>query len=106
MLIRLNVSVDLADHWYGQSIHRSGRGEWDFDLKKKPIDKVRVHGAFLNAIRPVHQAILRGEYHLQCPILFMCSDRSMKAGKEWRDEYHHGTASDRCASRSFSRLFF
>ncbi len=30
---------------------------------------------------------------MQCPVLLMCSNRSMPAGKTWRDEYGEGRRS-------------
>ena len=103
MLMRLNRSSESDDLWYGRSIHKSARGEWEFDLKKKPIDHIRLHGAFFAALRSAHQAIDKGEYHLACPILVMCSNRSIKASKEWRDEYHSGQFCHTLfSSRSFS----
>lgn len=90
MLIRLNLSHEIEDFWYGRTIHKSFQGEWNFDLKKKPIEKFRIYGPFFSAIRSAQQSIEQGEINLSCPILVMCSNRSIKPTKQWRDEYQNG----------------
>lgn len=102
MLIRLNLSHEIEDFWYGRTIHKSSRGEWSFDLKKKPIDKIRIYGAFFSAIRSVQRSIEQGEINLSCPILVMCSNRSIKPTKQWRDEYQNGKKSFAFQSFKFS----
>ena len=89
-LIKFGLSKDIDAGWYGQSMHASSRGEWNFDTNKKAIDKVRMHGAFFGAIRAAQHALTQDDFCLTCPILFMCSNRSIKPGKAWSDEYAHG----------------
>ncbi len=90
LLIKLRKTQDIPGSWYGRSIHVSGRGEWDFDLNKKPIDKIPLHGPFLSAVRTIQQDLVKRRISIQCPVLFMCSNRSIKPEKAWRDEYAEG----------------
>ncbi|UJR09210.1 hypothetical protein I4U23_013458 [Adineta vaga] len=87
ILMKLGRSHTIEDNGYGRSIHKSSRGEWDFDLTKKPIDYIRIHGTFLSAVRIVQDDIIKRRITIQCPILFMCSHRSIKPDKIWRNEY-------------------
>jgi len=77
--------------WYGRSIHTTHKGEWDFDVKIKPIDKIRVHGSTFSAIRAAQHDLIKKGSCIKCPILLMCSNRSIKPDKTWRDEYGEGT---------------
>jgi hypothetical protein len=77
--------------WYGRSIHSSHRGEWNFDIKKKSIEKIRLHGPTFSAIRTAQQDLMKQGSCIKCPILLMCSNRSIKPDKTWRDEYAEGT---------------
>ena len=90
VMMKLGRSIDLDGGWYGKSIHKSGRGEWDFDLTKKPIDRIRLHGPFFTAVQTVQKDLVKRSVPIECPILFMCSNRSVKQGKAWRDEYTEG----------------
>ncbi|CAF1090567.1 unnamed protein product [Rotaria sp. Silwood1] len=87
MVMNFGFSTDIDDNWYGRSIHISNKGEWNFDLKKKPIDKIRIHGSAFSAIRTVQQDLMKKGSCIKCPILLMCSNRSIKPDKTWRDEY-------------------
>jgi len=90
LLIRSRKSIDFDAGWYGRSIHKSSGGEWDFDLNRKPIEKVRLHGAFFSAVRNAQQSLIKNRMSIKCPVLFMCSNRSIKPDKTWRDEYGEG----------------
>lgn len=90
LLRRLNISQDVDAGWYGKSIHVSDRGEWNFDLNRIPIDRFRLHGSFLAAVHRVHQDLLKGRIEIKCPVLLLCSNRSMHAGTKWCDEYAEG----------------
>ncbi|CAF5146664.1 unnamed protein product, partial [Rotaria magnacalcarata] len=87
VLRKLKISQDVDAGWYGRSIHVSDRGEWNFDLNKIPIDTVRLHGSFFSAVHRVHQDLIKGRIKMKCPVLLMCSNRSMHAEKQWCDEY-------------------
>lgn len=73
--------------FYGESIHKSARGEWDYKLEWKPIVAKTVTLSWLKGIYRAHKAIKRG-LNIQCPVLVLSSDRSMK-GREWTDDFHH-----------------
>ena len=92
LLILSRKSIDFDAGWYGKSTHISSRGEWDFDLFKIPIEKIPIHGAFFAAVRNAQQALIKNRMSIKCPVLFMCSNRSIKPGKTWRDEYGEGRA--------------
>jgi alpha-beta hydrolase superfamily lysophospholipase len=87
VVMKLSLSVDIPDNWYNRSIHSSHKGEWNFDIKKKPVDKIRVHGPSFYAIRLAQQDLMKKGSCISCPILLMCSHRSIRPDKIWRDEY-------------------
>ncbi|CAF0770962.1 unnamed protein product [Rotaria sordida] len=87
LVMNFGLSADIDDHWYGRSIHVSNKGEWNFDLNKKPIDKIRAHGATFYAARSAQEELMRKGSCIKCPVLFMCSNRSIKPDRTWRDEY-------------------
>ncbi|CAF2057262.1 unnamed protein product [Rotaria magnacalcarata] len=83
----LHLTKDIDDNWYNRTIHVSSRGEWDFDISKKPIDKIRAHGVSFAAIHRAQQELMSKGSCIKCPILSMCSHRSLKPDANWRDEY-------------------
>ncbi|CAF1337216.1 unnamed protein product [Adineta steineri] len=87
VLTKLRKSENVDGGWYGKSIHISARGEWNFDLNKKPIDKIPLHGSFLCAVRTIQEDLEKKRISVPCPVLFMCSNRSLKSEKTWRDEF-------------------
>ena len=97
LAILFNISKDNEDLWYGRSLHVSHRGEWNFDPKKKSIEAIRLHGAFFGAVRAAHHDLQKNRFTVQCPVLFMSSDRSFRAEKTWREEYAEGM-NHRCGS--------
>lgn len=64
---------------YGQTIHTSGTGEWDFDLNLKPLTGFPVTVGWLNAIRRGHARLHRG-LDVGVPALVLRSDRSDLSG--------------------------
>ena len=90
ILMKLGRTHTIHAPWYGRSIHVSGRGEWDYDLTKKPVEKMPIHGPFLSTVQTYQAEIIQGQIKIQCPILFMCSNRSLRPGRTWRDEYTDG----------------
>jgi alpha-beta hydrolase superfamily lysophospholipase len=60
---------------YGESLHRSLQGEWDYDLDWKPADSFPVRFGWISAIRRGHAAVHRG-LGLTMPILVLSSARS------------------------------
>lgn len=89
---------DWTDHdvptlhfsWYTQSLHLAHKGEWDFDIQKKTIEKLRVHGPSFKAIYSAQEDLMKKGPCIKCPILMLCSNRSIMPGKVWRDEYGEG----------------
>jgi len=69
---------------YGESIHRDHHGEWDFDLKWKPIDAFPVYAGWLRAIRIGH-ARLHGGLDVRVPSLVLRSDASHLHAKAWSE---------------------
>lgn len=75
---------------YQISIHRSERGEWEFDPAWKPVTGGVVRAQWLSAAQ---RAIARAHagLDLPMPLLVLCSNRSLRA-KEWTDELLRGDA--------------
>jgi alpha-beta hydrolase superfamily lysophospholipase len=73
--------------FYAKSIHRDYKGEWNFDLKKKPIKGFPAYYAWIPAIRHAQEWIYRAA-PVEVPILILHGNRSMKPGKRWREDYH------------------
>jgi alpha-beta hydrolase superfamily lysophospholipase len=63
---------------YGRSIHRSGRGEWDYDLELKTLAGQPTRAGWLAAVvrglRAAHAGL-----DLAVPVLVLCSARSIVA---------------------------
>lgn len=68
---------------YGMSVHKSGKGEWDFDLKLKPKEGIPLYFAWLRAIRKGQKRIKQG-LEIKVPVLVMHSDCSSWE-KEWSE---------------------
>lgn len=79
----------ISSH-YIESIHRSMRGEWDFDLTLKPEKGVPLYLAWLGAVRQGHRRVKRG-LSIGVPVLVLHSDRSVR-GKQWSEEFRTGDA--------------
>lgn len=71
---------ELSPHYF-TSVHRSERGEWDFDARLKPKDGVPLYFAWLRAIQHAQQRVHRG-LGLQLPVLVLHSAHSWW-GKSW-----------------------
>lgn len=71
---------------YGQSIHVSERGEWNYDLRWKPIAGFPAYFGWVRAIKLGHRQV-EGGLSLQCPVLVMHSHKS-GGGREWNDSFH------------------
>jgi alpha-beta hydrolase superfamily lysophospholipase len=68
---------------YPRSIHKDYRGEWDFDLRLKPIEGIPLRAGWLRAIRAAQQRLHHG-LAIACPVLMMTSARS-SSPKQWDD---------------------
>ena len=73
--------------FYGESLHKSKKGEWSYNLEWKPIAAKMVTLSWLNGIHKAHKAIKR-RLNIICPILVLSSDKSMK-GHEWTAAFHN-----------------
>jgi alpha-beta hydrolase superfamily lysophospholipase len=60
---------------YAQSLHRDHAGEWEFDLRWKPIQSFPVRFGWLRAIRAGHAQVQAG-LDIPCPVLVLSSDRT------------------------------
>ncbi|MBX0329071.1 alpha/beta hydrolase [Oscillochloris sp. ZM17-4] len=80
-----NLNVGGLSPLYGQSIHRSGRGAWDFDLRLKPIMGPRPR---LGWVRATYQAqrTVRAGLRIPQPILLMHAARS-GGGAQWNESF-------------------
>ncbi len=64
----------LSEH-YGQAMHQSGTGEWDYDLEMKPHSGLPARAAWLRAVMRGHHRVHRG-LDLPMPILVCTSAQS------------------------------
>ncbi|GGF39973.1 hypothetical protein GCM10007298_39630 [Williamsia phyllosphaerae] len=64
---------------YGQSLHSSAHGEWDYDLRLKPLSGFPVTFGFLSAVRRGHARLHRG-LDVGVPSLVLRSARSALGG--------------------------
>ncbi|SIS10889.1 Lysophospholipase, alpha-beta hydrolase superfamily [Williamsia sterculiae] len=64
---------------YGESIHRSVHGEWDYDLAFKPLTGFPVTFGFLSAVRHGHARLHRG-LDVGVPSLVLRSDATLFTG--------------------------
>jgi alpha-beta hydrolase superfamily lysophospholipase len=60
---------------YGQSVHRSEHGEWDYDLAWKPLNGYPILAGWVRAIH-LAQRELQAGLSIDVPILVACSTRS------------------------------
>jgi alpha-beta hydrolase superfamily lysophospholipase len=65
---------------YGQTLHVSGTGEWDFDLDLKPLAGFPVTLGWLNAVRRGHARLHQG-LDIGVPSLILRSDRTDFSGQ-------------------------
>lgn len=75
---------------YGQSLHRSGKGEWDYDLNWKPHTAPAVNLGWIRAIYLAQQEVKKGLY-IAVPVLILHSARSVHE-KIWSDKLFTGDA--------------
>lgn len=69
---------------YGISLHKSEKGEWDYDLRLKPHEPKETKLSFVSAIYRA-QRYLRHHRMIQVPFLILCSERSSRP-EEWCEE--------------------
>jgi alpha-beta hydrolase superfamily lysophospholipase len=75
---------------YGQSLHVTRHGEWDYNLAWKPIDSFPVRIGWLAAIGEGHRRVHAG-LDLEAPLLCMSSTRTV-GGQGWSPELQDGDA--------------
>ena len=68
--------------YYGESLHKDYRGEWDYNLALKPLNN-KPRAGWLRAIRKAHKTVRKG-LSVECPVLVMHSDKSGTESK-WND---------------------
>jgi alpha-beta hydrolase superfamily lysophospholipase len=61
--------------YYGRSLHRDHGGEWDFDLRWKPVESFPVRLGWLRAVRRGHARVHAG-LDVPAPVLVLSSDRT------------------------------
>ncbi|MCC2546969.1 alpha/beta hydrolase [Hymenobacter sp. BT175] len=71
---------------YGESLHQSRHGEWDYNLTWKPIEVFAVNAGWLRAIRAGHRQVARG-LGLPQPVLVLHSARTVQRYHPFNDEY-------------------
>ncbi|MEU8318453.1 alpha/beta hydrolase [Nonomuraea sp. NPDC048881] len=62
---------------YGQSLHRTEQGEWDYDLDLKPLVGFSVHAMWLAAIRRAQRRLHRG-LAVDVPVLVLASSTGLR----------------------------
>jgi alpha-beta hydrolase superfamily lysophospholipase len=68
-------ALDLPSSGYGDTLHTSGTGEWDYALELKPSAGFPVTIGWLNAVRRGHAQLHRG-LDIGVPSLLLRSDKS------------------------------
>ena len=80
------LKIGALSSLYGDSIHISQKGEWDFDLTWKPLTGFPARAGWVRAIHRAQDEVNRG-LQLPQPVLLLHSSRSLRP-KEWVDEIH------------------
>jgi alpha-beta hydrolase superfamily lysophospholipase len=80
----IGIGGTVAPH-YVHSLHQRWRGEWDFDLARKPERGFPLYLGWLGAVLEAQAMVARG-LALTCPVLLVRSDRSWR-GRQWDDRY-------------------
>ncbi|SNR41351.1 alpha/beta hydrolase [Hymenobacter mucosus] len=70
---------------YGQTLHQSFRGEWNYNLAWKPNQVFSLNAGWLRAIRHGHAQVRRG-LGIRQPVLVLHSARTAGGGP-WREEF-------------------
>ena len=72
--------------FYGRSLHADHEGEWNFDLRWKPLDSWPVLAGWMRAIREGHARLHKG-LDVDAPVIVLSSDRSGRP-REMGEEVH------------------
>ncbi|MCL2850554.1 MAG: alpha/beta hydrolase, partial [Micrococcales bacterium] len=73
------VVTHLGEH-YGRALHRSGTGEWDYDLAWKAYDSAPVTAGFVRSVRRAQARVAHG-LDIGCPVLVMASGASSRGDR-------------------------
>lgn len=76
---KLISPVKLADG-YAMSIHKDYYGEWEFDIKLKPIKGFPIYFGWINGIYTAQRKLQKG-LQIKCPVLLLHAAKSIKPGK-------------------------
>lgn len=76
--------------WYGHSLHKEKKGEWEYNLKWKPDVVPSINAGWIKAIHQGHLKIKKG-VSLSRPILIMHSHQSIYS-KNWNHSFFEGDA--------------
>ncbi|MEY8208880.1 alpha/beta hydrolase [Corynebacterium sp. MNWGS58] len=72
---------------YGRSLHKDYDGEWDIDLRFKPLGSFKKHMGWIRAIIAAQQSIHRDEINAGVPVLTLSSTQSA-VGTSVMDKAH------------------
>lgn len=64
---------------YGETLHVSGQGEWDYELDKKPKEGFPLYAGWFRMIHEAHKRVRKG-LRLNLPVLCLHSSASHRAG--------------------------
>ncbi|MET8756913.1 alpha/beta hydrolase [Lentzea sp. NPDC004782] len=81
---KVKIRANLGDA-YGSTIHSSHHGEWDFDLKWKPLAGFPVLAGWIRAVLIAQEKVHNG-LDVRVPVLVLHSDRSVLNAKEWSED--------------------
>jgi len=70
---------------YGESLHRDHHGDWEYDVRWKPIAGFPVYVGWLRAIHEAHRRVARG-LNITVPTLVMHAATSCR-GRRWREAF-------------------
>jgi len=79
------LRVDTLTPLYAQSVHRSHRGEWEFDLAWKPLAGFPVLAGWVRAVHLAQRRVAAG-LAIERPVLVMHAARSLLAAR-WSEEF-------------------
>lgn len=72
--------------YYGYSLHADHRGEWQYDLRWKPIRGFPIYWGWARAVRHAQRDVAAG-LAIGCPVLLLHSSRSLDGRGPWQDDY-------------------
>lgn len=81
---KVKIRANLGEA-YGSAIHSSRNGEWDFDLKWKPLAGFPVLAGWIRAILLAQEKVHNG-LDVRVPVLVLHSDKSMLNAREWSED--------------------